>query len=128
MIKATEFKIEYSEAPGLRREFATWEGFAGAIRAAANDHADCYDGGGYKTDFSIVYADGSVYTGNICAGASERDVVDHIRTYCEVFSGQRKPRHWSDEDYQIVLSGIPDQRRAALADFLNNYEIGGSNE
>jgi hypothetical protein len=110
--------IEWSESPFVidGKSFVSW--------AAANRELGCGakpDLGYYKTKFVITWADGEEYAGRYDIGAEDGFLDDHVRRFCEVYSGRRRPGGWSDERWEAFCRHAVDPEIGKL---LDRYQIG----
>jgi hypothetical protein len=90
------------------------------------------EGGGYdKCDFTITYDDGETYSGRFDLQrdhmAGSNLLGNHVRLFCETYSGRRRPTHITPERYRALMKQYGEETTSAYCEFLDSYEIGAEN-
>lgn len=128
-IKAKSITITFSESPDFEtpRTFSDFEGANTFLRDLSRN-APGRDGGYYKTDFKIVFEDGSEFEGRIDLTNFETpDLGVHVRKFVEFYSGglqfDQLPGHVSPTEYRTIILRNVDLRDSAIK-LLNEYQLG----
>lgn len=88
------------------------------MRIWANDAPK--DGSCDKTDFVVLWEDGSEYSGTYPLMHPEStqqpvDLAEHVRSNLAFNAGQDRPTHISAEEYEAYIKQHPDAQRDALS-------------
>lgn len=139
MIKATKIEIPFMEGKiswsnktfVSRPDSSCWEQFQKYVRSIAREYQNELNKrkaewlGYLKTDFIVTFEDGEIYQGRYDLVASGKDdssdtLPNHIRRFCEVYSGLRKPAHFKDIEWEQFKKEYADPKRG---EFLNKYDL-----
>lgn len=125
-VRATKITVMRAEGPsdlcGKVHEFTGGDVWQEARRhlvlasiSAPGHPLDPHPLGYHKTDFTVTWEDGEIYSGTLCMTYHEYSIARHMQEYLQ---------HVIDnhDDYVLMGSEIPDVD--ALRNFLSTYEIG----
>ena len=82
-------------------------------------------GQGYdKCGFTITFENGETYEGRYDLNRGTiHSLQQHVQNFLLCMSGQKKPRHWTDEQYQTVLNRSPELTERCKK-FIAEYDLG----
>lgn len=129
--KAIKIEIGFSESPHIKEGFApVFDSMAKANQFFFWQNKDAETAkengkllGYYKTDFTIHFADGTKYEGRYDIGADQPDLTSHVKRFCEVYSGQRKPLQMTEAHWQAFMSQYTQEQKDYHAGILANYDL-----
>lgn len=91
---------------------------------ADNNKEDGKQLGYFKTDFVLTFEDGQTYSGRYDIGSDSPDLSSHIRDFALTYSGQRKPSHFTDEQWEQFKKVYCSPKSAeGYKELLEKYEF-----
>lgn len=129
-IKAVKFEITFHEGNQSKCNacgtYASWQALNSALYKLVW-YAQRHDLlGVLKTDAVITWADGFEYTARLGVGKSgaDSDAAQHIKDEALFHTGQWRPAHMSEAQYNAYLAEyVTDEHKAAYAAFLAGYSL-----
>lgn len=115
-------RVEGRNSDLFNKVFPTWQEVETAIKNAAITAPG--DGGYDKCDFLLEYENGFIYEGKFDMVRDHhtdlQPLAEHVTGYMKFLSGEQKPAHWKDTQYEFY---VRDSKEAAK-EFLQKYQIG----
>ena len=128
--KIIKVEIGFSESPDIRNNpvFSSMleanRFFSSHNRQAEQDRDSGKLLGYYKTDFTLVFDDGTQYKGRYDIGSDAPDLTTHIRSFALAYSGRSHPSRMSAIAWADYLNRqVSPESRKYFAGILDNYEL-----
>lgn len=131
MMKATSITLTYASglASNLQTKELTREQFPNiwwVVDVLLTQWSYLVDGHCDDVDFTVTYEDGEVYSGTIGIYADrvlQERLGTHIRNFCLMFGGRKRPKGLDDAGYQEFMKGYGEEA-LYYQKMLDCYEIG----
>ena len=120
-IPVASITFTFSENENLSKQsFETWAGADSAVVLAS---FSAPAGGAYdKTYYTVRWADGREDTGRFDLVRESRSLSAEVRSSLQLYTGERRPPHWSEGKYAAFLTERAEHVSAAKA-LLDGYEL-----